>query len=142
MKSEMILKPATKTADTATSTVSKKGVEKVHLHCLIGQSGDTLGASTYIQLVLQHSSDGSTWSAVTDNAYVRGGSVDGNGVWAKIDSSAKDEMMYSIVYVGDRPYVRVLFDFVGTHSNGTPIGAVAVRELVKYEGGTGLLPQL
>lgn len=119
------LVPATVTADVTSAAVDRRGFESVEHAVIAGQSGDTLSASIKIELKLEHSHDASTWEPVTD-ADVIGASVDGSGVFATIDDAAEDEAVYRIGYIGGRRHTRVAADFAGTHTNGTPLTALAL----------------
>jgi len=98
----------------------------------VGQSGDTLSGSVYIELILEDSDDNSVWTPVTDNDCVLGPQVDSNGVFDLIDDAAEDEKTISIGYRGIKRYSRVVAQFTGTHTNGTPLAGVAVLGLPEY----------
>ena len=85
----------------------------------------TLSGSVFIELKLQDSEDGSNWSDVTDAGKVLG-TISGSGVFATIDDNAEDGALYRIGYVGNARYSRLVASLTGTHTNGTPLGAVAL----------------
>ena len=97
-----------------------------------GESGDTLSGSVKLDLVLQHSDDGSSWSDVTSasdvlvNADSGVSAPDANGIFRTIDAAAEDDAKYRIGYVGGKRYSRISLDFTGTHTNGFPLCAAAV----------------
>lgn len=136
--------PAVYTADPATvSGVSMREASAVVHYCNIGVSGDTLSGSVKIDLTLQESDDNSTWTDVTnaDDAIavleiypspaLGAGLPDAtNGIFQTIDAAAEDETLYAIGYRGTKMYSRVLPDFTGTHTNGTPLSVIGVRGML------------
>ena len=61
--------------------------------------------------------------AVSD---VLGAAVDGSGIFALVDDSSEDGQAFAIGYVGNARYCRVQVELTGTHSNGTPVAALAL----------------
>ncbi|GAA6157479.1 hypothetical protein NBRC116588_29520 [Pyruvatibacter sp. HU-CL02332] len=119
------LVPAVVSADTTSTTVDRRGFESVEHAVIAGQSGDTLSGSLKIDIRLEHSHDASVWEAVTTPDVI-GADVDAAGFFATIDDAAEDEAVYRIGYIGGRRYSRVVADFTGTHTNGTPMAALAL----------------
>jgi hypothetical protein len=126
-----VLDPAVLTADTVLTGADTSDCNAVTLNVLVGESGDTLSGSVYWDFILETSEDNSTWAAVTDNALVVGQTVDSSGIFATIDAPAEDDVILSVGYIGYARYVRVNIDATGTHTNGTPMGAVAVKGNLK-----------
>jgi hypothetical protein len=130
------------TADPDPDGVDMQEAQAVVHRVNVGVSGDTLSGSVKIDLVLQESDDDSTWTAVTDvdnaiadiaqypSAAAGAGLPNGSGIFQTIDAAAEDETLYSIGYRGTKRYSRVLPDFTGTHTNGTPIGIVGERGML------------
>lgn len=126
LKKTIALVTAVLTTDTNGATINRQGAEDVCLVAAVGQSADTLSGSVYILLEVEHSDNGSSWSDCADadlTASVTGATT---GTFAKIDASNEDERCYSVGYIGGKQYVRVVINVVGTHTYGTPIGAVAL----------------
>jgi len=119
------LDPAVTSASRAGAPVDRQGFESVEHVVLIGISGDTLSGVNSISLQLDESEDGSSWSPVINDSHVLGASIDGAGIFAVIDEGAEDGFPRSIGYVGDARYSRVQVVLAGTHTNGTPVGAMA-----------------
>lgn len=126
------LDPVVLTATQVFAGVDRAGFESVVQCALIGESGDTLSGSVKIDLILEESSDNSVWSAVTSADKVTGGTVDGSGIFATIDDGAEDDAVYSIGYTGGLQYSRINAVFTGTHTNGTPVGGLAVLGHASY----------
>ena len=121
-----VLDPATTSATVNTAGLDMKGATGGMINVLIGESGDTLSSSVKWDLILQDSDDDSSYSAVTSNTDVSFADVDSSGIFATIDAAAEDDASYAIGYNGAKRYVRVACTKTGTHSNGTPIGAVGI----------------
>lgn len=127
---DQVLDPVVISTDTNTTTTDMQGFESLCMSVLMGDSGDTLSGSVFHELILQHGdlADGSDGAAVADTDVVlgEGGSIS-SGVFALIDAPAEDSAVFSIGYVGKKRYVRVVIDTTGTHTNGTPMGVVALK---------------
>ncbi len=108
------------------SVVDLQGFESAEIGVLVGQSGDTLSGSVKLDLVLQHGTlaDGSDMAAVAQ-ADVLGSWATG-GIFATVDADGEDGTLYKVGYVGSKRYIRLFVDVTGTHTNGTPIGAMAI----------------
>ena len=120
--------------DTVTTSATGGGVdrwdgngENVMFVVAVGESGDTLSGTVYFLLELEHSDDGSTWTDCADADLSTSITGTNTGTFAKIDAAAEDDAAYKTSYVGNKPHVRCIVNAVGTHSNGTPIGVVAIR---------------
>jgi len=120
------LDPAVTTATRVGAPIDRQGFESVEHIISLGMSGDTLSPSVSLSLKLEESEDGSNWSAVVNDSDVLGSSVDDSGTFALIDDGAEDGQAYAVGYVGDARYCRVQVAVTGTHSNGTPVAAVAL----------------
>jgi hypothetical protein len=119
--------------DVNSADVDAQGFEAVEHIVSVGVVGgsDTLSGSLKLDLILEHADADSsgavagTYAAVTDSALVLGGTVTGTGIFATIDSNAKDDAVYQIGYRGPKRFTRVKADVTGTHT-GTPVSAIAV----------------
>jgi hypothetical protein len=118
--------PLLRTADVNGSGVDTQDSVGVALVAHVGTSGDTLSGSVYLALEVEHSDDNSSWSDCADadiDAAVTGANT---GTFAKIDDAAEDDAVYKCNYLGNKRYVRVVGNLVGTHTNGISFGAMAV----------------
>lgn len=124
-----ILDPAT---ITSAATTNSNGVDtalttgSVMLVVNTGESGDTLSSTVKWDYILEDSADNATFAAVTDTDFVTYGTVDSSGIFATVDAAAEDDAAYKIGYVGPKRYVRVSISRTGTHTNGTPHGAIGI----------------
>ena len=130
VKRDQVMDSVVITADTNTTTTDMQGFESLLMSLNMGDSGDTLSGSVFFELILQHGdeSDGSDAAAVADTDVIldSGGSI-ASGVFALIDAPAEDSTDFNIGYVGKKRYVRISIDATGTHSNGTPMGVLALK---------------
>ncbi len=139
---------AVKTADENGSSIDRSLWETVGFQIHVGESGDTLSGSVYIDLVLQESDDDSAWSDVSgDDMVVPASTVHAgyqstisNGIFAVIDAAADDDAIFRVQYRGTKRYVRVQVDVTGTHTNGTPIAISAIKTNPRYQGQAPLAP--
>ena len=116
------------------SVIDLKGYEEAELVVAVGQSGDTLSGALKHDLVLQHGdlANGSDMAAVEEK-YVLGSWATG-GIFATVDDPAEDGAVFSVGYIGNKRYIRLFVDITGTHTNGTPIGAVAILGRPRHLG--------
>jgi hypothetical protein len=108
------------------ASVDLRGHNAAEMIVDVGLSGDVLSGSVFLELKLQHSDDGSAWTAVSDADFMLGATPDANGRFALIDDPAEDQVVVKVGYIGPKRFIRLFVDTTGTHTNGTPIGAVAV----------------
>lgn len=122
----MTLVPAEYNTDQNGTSVDLQENRSLGFLALIGASGDTLSGTVRIELKLEESDNNSDWTACPDVAVQ--GAIAGvaTGTFAVIDDGAEDAKLYQTQYLGHKRYVRCVVDFVGTHTNGTPLGIVAV----------------
>ena len=119
--------PVVGTSDTNGTGVDLQFFESATAVVDTGVEGDTLSTSVKIDFKLEDSDDNSTFTAVTSSLHVTDGSVDSNGIFLTLDANAETPQVTSIGYVGGKRYLRVVADFTGTHSNGTPIAATIIK---------------
>ena len=110
------LLPVVMTATKTGTGIDKQGFDGTCHIIAIGDSGDTLSGSVYFTLKLEDSDDDSTYAAAVTA-----------DVFDTIDAPAEDSKNVLIQYVGKARYSRVVVTITGTHTNGTPIGIVALN---------------
>lgn len=114
---------------------AQPGFEALTMEVSLGVSLDTLSGSVRIDLEMEESDDGSVFTNVANadivvpDATQKG--TEGDGVWQVVDDAAEDDKVYKADYIGHKQFARVVVNFVGTHTNGTPLSAsyVAGRAL-------------
>ena len=129
---QQVIDPVVVTADANGETVDLAEYNDVAFYVLVGESGDTLSGSVKIELEIQDSPDDSAWTAAADADII--GAVTGTnvGTFAVIDAAAEDDVVASTRYTGNERYCRCVVNVTGTHTNGTPIGAVAMKSGSNY----------
>ena len=122
---------AVKTAAANGTGVDLQGYESATILVDVGAEGDTLSSTVYFEISLEHSDDDSTYTDCAQ-ADIIDGTISAGGIWLKLDGTANGNPdsaggIFRVGYVGGKRYVRVVLAKTGTHSNGTPIGAMVVR---------------
>jgi hypothetical protein len=128
IKVTQLLAAATKTATTESSSIDRQGYDGLMLAAVVGLSADTLNGSTYWTMSLTESDDNSTFTDVADTDVV---TSTGTNDYV-VDALAEDEKTYMFKYIGSKRYVKVNFTKTGTHTNGTPLAALAIQGLPNY----------
>ena len=119
--------PVVGSSDTNGTGIDLQGFESATIVVDTGVEGDTLSSSVKVDFILQDSTDNSSFSAVTSNSLVTDGAVDSSGIFLTLDANGETPQVTSIGYVGGKRYVRVVADFTGSHSNGTPIAVSVIK---------------
>ncbi len=120
------LNPVTSTATKTSTAIDLQGYNSAEVVFAIGLSGDTLSGSVLWTLKLQHSDDDSTYTDTTT------ADLNNTAATIVIDSSSEDETAYSFGYIGNKRYLKGIATPTGTHTNGTPIGILALRDSAAY----------
>ncbi len=127
LKVDQVIDPVVLTADADGGSVDMTGYESCAFYALVGESGDTLSGSVMLELEVEESDDDSTFTDVADadlRNYVTGTN---NGCFGVIDAAAEDDAVFSCQYIGGSKFVRPVANLTGTHTNGIPVGIIAVR---------------
>ncbi len=127
-----ITDPVVVSADALSAVVNQAGFTDVTVLVAVGESGDTLSGSVYIELEMQESSDDSTYTACADADITNSVTGTNTGTFALIDAAAEDDAVYASKYLGSKQYVKVNTNVTGTHTNGTPCGVLAVQSGENY----------
>lgn len=131
-----VLSAAVRNADANSAGLDLQGCEAAEILVNVGASADTLSATNTISLELEESDDNSTFTDVAEADLLGAVSGTTTGQFALIDSASEDEATYRVGYIGTKRYVRVVVNFSGTHTTGTPIGALAVKGHLRHGAGT------
>lgn len=118
--------PVTRSATTTSTTVDLQGYNSANVLFSLGQSGDTLSGSTYWSLKLTESDNDSTYTDVAVSDLTNGAAT------ILVDSPSKDKTVYGFGYIGKKRYLRGVASPLGVHTNGTPIGIIALRGTAAY----------
>ena len=127
---------AVKTAAANGTGVDLQGYEGATVLVDVGAEGDTLSSSVHFEISLEESDDDSTYTDVTQAGIVDG-TISADGIFLKLDGTAGGNPdttggIFRVEYVGGKRYIRVVLAKTGTHSNGTPIGAMVVRHKARH----------
>ena len=122
---------AVKTAAGNGTGVDLQGYESATVLVDVGAEGDTLSGSVYFEVSLEHSDDNSTYTDCAQ-ADIIDGTIAAGGIFLKLDGTTGGNPdtaggIFRVGYVGGKRYVRVVLAKTGTHSNGTPLGAMVVK---------------
>ncbi|MDB4726016.1 hypothetical protein OAF54_01175 [bacterium] len=115
------------------ATIDKQGYEALEFFVAVGAAGDTHCATINHKIYLEHSTDGATWSVVT-NAYDVLGTFEtiGSGLFKTIDADGECGVTYSFGYSGNYSgptyrYVRIKIVGSAGNTTGTYFGVVAAQ---------------
>ena len=117
--------PVVGTADANGTGIDLKGFESATIVVNTGIEGDTLSSSVKIDFKLEDSDDDSTYAAVTSG--IIDATANASGIILTLDANAETPQVTVVGYTGGKRYVRVVADFTGTHTNGTPIAASVIK---------------
>lgn len=125
------LAAATRTAAANGTGVDLQGYESATVLVDVGAEGDTLSGSVYFEVSLEESDDNSTYTDVAQASIVDG-TIAAGGIFLKLDGTTGGNPdsaggIFRVGYVGNSRYIRVVLAKTGTHSNGTPLGAMVVK---------------
>ncbi len=116
-----------KTTDTDCTGVDSKGFSSVTHVVNVGANGITFSTTNKVEIELEESDDNATFTDVTSNTSVVGGTVGTNGLWQTIDADGDCNAVYAIGYTGGKRYSRVVLNFSGTHGTGTIFGVTGIK---------------
>ena len=129
---------AVKTAAANGTGVDLQGYERATVLVDVGAEGDTLSSSVHFEISLEESDDDSTYTDVAQASIVDG-TIASDGIFLKLDGTTGGDPdtaggIFRVGYVGNKRYIRVVIAKTGTHSNGTPIGAMVIRGHARHTG--------
>ena len=127
IKIDESLNAIVKDADTNCTGVDSQGFSSVTHVVNVGANGITFSTTHKVEIELEHSDDNVTFTDVTSNTDVVGGTVGTNGLWQTIDADGDCNAVYAIGYTGGKRYSRVVLNFSGTHGTGTIFGVTGVK---------------
>lgn len=128
----LALAPIVKNSDTNCTGINTAGFTDLMFQVLVGASADSLSSTNKIELELEESDDDSTYTDCANTAVHGAVTGTNTGTFAVIDGTSDDDTLYTCRYLGTKKYARVVLNFSGTHTTGTPIGVVAVQSGERY----------
>lgn len=120
------------TSDVTSTAIDLAGFRDVTVAVLVGESGDSLSGSVKVELEMQESDDDSTYTACANADITNAVTGTNTGTFGVIDAAADDDAVYVSKYLGTKQYVKVVANLTGTHTNGIPLGAIAVKSGENY----------
>lgn len=122
--------PATYDADNTPAAISLGGLRSAMVKIHVGVGGITFTDTNKIEFKLTHAeakADGSAPDSIdyvaVEQADVQGVTVGTGGIVRALTAAHAASSITRVGYVGDKGYLKLLADFGGTHSAGTPIAA-------------------
>ena len=138
------LAAAVRTAAANGTGVDLQGYESATVLVDVGAEGDTLSSSVFFEVSLEESDDNSTFTDV-EQAGIVDGTIASGGIFLKLDGTTGGDPdttggIFRVGYVGGKRYIRVVLAKTGTHSNGTPLGAMVVKGHARHTGENAFTP--
>lgn len=123
---DKLLPAATYAADNTPASVNLIGFDAAEILLAIGAGGITFDTTNKIEFILTHSDDDSTYTNVAD-ADMLGVTGIVSGKIKSLVAAHGTATMYRYGYIGNKPYLKLLADFSGTHGTGTPLAAMVLK---------------
>lgn len=127
LKHDLVVVPAVITADANGASVDMAEYRHLAFYALVGNSGDTLSGSVYIELEVEDSADDSSFADCADALVTNTVTGTTTGTFLVANLPAEDQIIAMCEYKGSARYVRPVINVTGSHTNGTPIAIMAVR---------------
>ena len=142
IKIENVVEAQVLTADPTATVVDMSDASSVDFLINMGASGDTLSGSVYWTISLQDSPDNSTFTAVTDAGSLLiaiDGTIQTDATSIVVNDPAEDSKNFEISYKvpGSKRYLKLIIAKTGTHTNGTPMSASAIKGYLKVSPEAG-----
>lgn len=122
--------PATLAADNTPAAIDLLGYNACEILLGIGIGGETFSGSNKIEIEISHSDDDVAYSRPTAEDFLGEVSVaDGTTGYSIVKSlivAHAAAAAYRLGYVGGKRYLKILFNFSGTHNTGTPLCAMVL----------------
>ena len=134
LKPVSVIDPAVYTDDNTPAAIDMKGYATALFLLHIGAGGITFTTTNKVEFKLTHSDDDSTYTAVTVDDLQGISSVGTGGIVKSLVAAHASASLTAFTYKGGKRYLKLLADFGGTHSTGTPLEAVVIK------GGANILP--
>ena len=112
-------------ADNTPVAIDLMGFKSCEILLSIGIGGITFSGVNKIDFIVTQSDDDVTYTAVAQKD-ILGAVVTAGGIVKSLIAAHAAAAVYRLGYVGDGRYIKVLADFSGTHTVGTPIASTAL----------------
>lgn len=142
IKIESVVATRVLTTSATPTVIDMSDASSVNFLVNMGTAADTLSGTVYWTIKLQESLDNITFTDVIDSESLL---IAINGVKQKgaisivVDTIAKSAKIFEICYKvpGVKRYLKLLVNATGTHTNGTPVGVVAMKGNLKISPEAG-----
>ncbi|MEN2980867.1 hypothetical protein P7L78_22000 [Tistrella bauzanensis] len=121
----VLIPSATYDADNTPAALDIRGFDSCMICISVGVGGITFSGTNKVEYKLTHSDDNVTYAAVEQRDVLLA-TVGTGGIIKSLIAAHAAADVTKIGYIGDKPYLKLLADFSGTHGTGTPMGAIAV----------------
>lgn len=128
MSAVQAIGPAVLDADNTPAAIDLGNFAGAIIAISVGIGGITFTTTNKVEFKLTHSDDDSTYEAVAQ-ADVKGVTVGTGGIIKSLVAAHAAASITKVGYNGGKRYLKLLADFSGTHSAGTPISAVVIGGL-------------
>ena len=120
--------PASYTTDQTSSALNTAsyGYKSLTLALHLGVGGITFDGTDRIDVKVTHSDDDSTYADVTSDDIILpygATAVATGGIVKSLIALHAAAEVFLVGYIGKKQYVKVKYDFAGTHGSGTILGA-------------------
>ncbi len=143
------LVPAVWDADNTPAAIDTAGYKGVTILTHVGIGGITFTTTNKVEFTITHSDDlDSTYAAVEEDDVLMpyGETLATGGIIRSLTAAkaAADTEVHAVGYRGKKRYLKVLANFGGTHSSGTPMSASVIlsKPDSKPVGQTNFVPSL
>lgn len=126
LKFSNVLEPQTYSADATTDSVDN--AEGMSTTFLVNAGDFDFSETNNVDLVVQHSDDNTTFTAVAD-ADIHDAEDGANGIAKTLDSTDDKNTVHAVHYRGNKRYVHLSLEETGTVS--VPMSVVAVQGHLK-----------
>lgn len=126
--------PIALAADNTPAAVDLAYYKSALILISVGAGGITFDATNKVEFKLTHSTDDSSYDAVTVDDLIGVTSVGTGGIVKSLVAAHATADVTAIGYKGGRRYLKMLADFSGTHGTATPMAVTVIK------GATDILP--
>lgn len=124
------LVPAVWDADNTPAAIDTLGFRGATIVTHVGIGGITFTTTNKVEFTLTHSEDNVTYAAVEDDDVIMpyGETLGSGGIIRSLIAAkaAADTELPAVGYRGKKRYLKLLANFGGTHSSGTPMSASVI----------------
>lgn len=122
-----VVTPIIATTTPTVISVDRQGFDSVTFAVHLGAGGITFTGTNRLDLIMEHSDNNSSWSAVTAaKDHVGRTATVTSGIVASYIAAKAAASVDKYGYVGGKRYVRLTPTYGGTHATGTATAVIAI----------------